>query len=283
MKKAPIALGLLIAVVALGGCASPSDANDNCWVGCSGPTTFSVLVTGIVTESGLPIPAVGVTLLKSGALDSDVTNAEGRYFVENFGETTEVCTGLTLKLVHPDGRSATVGVPRGCAVHSVNHEFTPSTTGQLFVQPPQDAGVNYGAPHYADDFTLNNSTTIEEFRWWGADGSKSTTAIRIFADDGSGAPERNPLFEVLNPTVLTSLATNVVPRVSTLPVFENRATLSNVPVLLEGTRYYISISGPRFWLSSTAPGSEWWSRAAESDAWSNAAARNPNNLAFELF
>lgn len=287
MKKVLIVLGLLMAS---GGCSSPTDTNRcGSLLGpvdfdphCA-PASFSVLVVGVVTESGLPLPAVGVTLQKNGVLGSDVTNADGRYLVENIGESAAACTGFTLTFVHPDGRSAKVVVPSGCAVHSVNYEFDLSTTGKLFVQPPQDRGVNYGAPHYADDFTLGESATIKEFRWWGADGSNSTTAVRIFADDGSGAPGLDPFFEVLNPVVLTSPATSVVPRSPALPVFENRVTLSNVPVLLEGTRYYISISGPGFWLSSTAPGSEWWFRSGESDAWRNASAGNPNNLSFELF
>jgi hypothetical protein len=150
----------------------------------------------------------------------------------------------------------------------------------LFRQAPENIGINYGAPHYADDFTLAESATIREFRWWGSDGSNTTSAVRLFADNGNGAPEVHPFFEVLNPAI-ESFATNVAPR-GPGPVFQNRATLSDLPVLEAGTRYYISISGPHSWLSSTAPGSEWWSRSQETDAWRNASATNPNNLSFEL-
>lgn len=157
----------------------------------------------------------------------------------------------------------------------------PAVPEAVFAQPPQDQGVNYVGSHYADDFTLPASTTISEFRWWGGDGS-STGAIRIFADDGSGSPAATPLFEVLNPTVVADSAASVVPRVATIPVFENRATLSNVPTLTAGTRYYVSISILGFWLSSNAPGTEWWWRTGAADPWTNASSTNPNNLAFEL-
>ena len=89
-------------------------------------------------------------------------------------------------------------------------------------------------------FALDKSGTIEEFRWWGADGSNATTAIRFFADNGSGAPRTDPFFEVLNPFVLSSAATDVVPRGPA--VFENRA-LRCCPSLSNQARF----SGSRPW------------------------------------
>jgi hypothetical protein len=152
---------------------------------------------------------------------------------------------------------------------------------ELFLQPPEDNGVNYGSPQWADDFVLNEAATLQELRWWGSDGDGTTATVRLFADNGIGAPQIFPFYEVLNP-VVQSTPTDVVPR-GLGPVYENRVAFSSEPLLHAGIRYYVSISGPGSWLSSTAPGSEWWSRSQDSEAWRNAAATNPNNLAFQLF
>ncbi len=164
--------------------------------------------------------------------------------------------------------------------YSLSVAVTPVLPGVLFAQPPENVGINYGAAHYADDFTLSGGATIEEFWWWGSTGANTTTAIRLFADNGNGAPALEPFWEVLNPDV-QSTATTIAPR-GPGPVYLNQATLSNVPALQAGTRYYVSISGPDTWLSSTAFGVEWWSRAQETDPWSNASSTNPNNLSFRL-
>lgn len=167
----------------------------------------------------------------------------------------------------------------------------------VFDQSPangNDAFASISAEQSADGFTLSAATSVTGLTWWGSYSQDPTTLpadafrVRIFADDGSGAPAANPRETIPTVQQLTRSPTALLDRTGA-PVY--RFDLVVGPVTLAGaTNWYLSVvnefdvadpDASWYWLLSDTTGQNFY-RFVDGDAWSSDLNPPTGNLAFQV-
>lgn len=167
----------------------------------------------------------------------------------------------------------------------------------VFDQSPangNDAFASISADQSADGFRLSAATSVTGLTWWGSYSQDPTTlpadafSVRIFADDGSGAPAANPSETISALQQLTRSPTALFDQTGA-PVY--RFDLVVGPVTLAGaTNWYLSVvnefdvadpSASWYWLLSDTTGQNFY-RFVDGDAWSSDLNPPTGNLAFQV-
>lgn len=162
----------------------------------------------------------------------------------------------------------------------------------VFEQLPadgNDAFASISAEQSAAGFTLSTTTAVTTLTWWGSYSQDPATlladafSVRIFADDGSGAPEATPIETISQQPTRSSTA---LLDQTLAPVY--RFDLALAPLtLVGGTDWYLSvvnqfdIGDPNavwYWLLSDTTGENFY-RFVDGDPWASDLA---GNLAFQV-
>ena len=116
----------------------------------------------------------------------------------------------------------------------------------VFEQSPvdgNDAFASISAEQSADGFRLSATTAVTGLTWWGSYSQDPTTlpadafSVRIFADDGSGAPEAAPTETISQQPIRSSTSLSDQ---TGAPVY--RFDLALTPLTLAGaTNWYLSV------------------------------------------
>lgn len=162
----------------------------------------------------------------------------------------------------------------------------------VFEQSPvdgNDAFASISAEQSADGFRLSATTVVTGLTWWGSYSQDPTTlpadafSVRIFADDGSGAPEAAPTEAISQQPIRSSTSLSDQ---TGAPVY--RFDLALTPLTLAGaTNWYLSVvnqfdggdpDAGWYWLLCNPTGENFY-RTVDGDPWSSDLT---GNLAFAV-
>jgi hypothetical protein len=162
----------------------------------------------------------------------------------------------------------------------------------VFEQSPvtkNDAFASISAEQSADGFRLSATTVVTGLTWWGSYSQDPTTlaadafSVRIFADDGSGAPEATPRETISQQPIRSSTALSDQ---SGSPIYQFDLVLTPL-TLLGAKNWYLSVvnqfdvGNPEagwYWLLSNPTGENFY-RTVDGDPWSSDLT---GNLAFAV-
>lgn len=155
-----------------------------------------------------------------------------------------------------------------------------SSAAVLFDQSPvdgNDAFASISAEQSAGGFVLSTTTSVTGLTWWGSYSQDPTTlpadafSVRIFADDGGGAPAANPSETISQQP--TRVATSLLDQTGAAVY---RFDLVLAPVTLAGGKdWYLSVvnqfdvgdpNAVWYWLLSNATGENFY-RSVDGDPW----------------
>lgn len=173
----------------------------------------------------------------------------------------------------------------------------PASAALVFVQSPangDDAFASISAEQSADGFTLSTATSVTGLTWWGSYSQDPTTlpadafSVRIFADDGSGAPRADPRETIPTAQQLTRSSTALFDQTGA-PVY--RFDLVVAPVTLAGaTNWYLAVvnefdvadpDAAWYWLLSDTTGVNFY-RFVDGERWLSDLKPPTGNLAFQV-